>query len=462
MKARVAQGVDRKKLMLYLFVTLAAFTLVLIPAFVLPQYLEVISTINTTIILVIMVQFYIAIVFGLKKIREPPPLKEWPFVSIIIPAYNEESVLPRSIEANQSLDYPYDKLELIYVYEAKGTDRTEEILVDYASNDSRIKPLMRNAHNGGKAAATNYGIKHSRGDIIVCFDADHSLDASSLKRAVRRLMENPKVMCVKGRYRTINKDEGLLAKLSGIERDVSDRIIQYGHDVFGGFSCMGGNAFFKRKVFDELGYFDERTLTEDVDFSLKIHEAGYELRVDPSVFSWEESPASLTQWWHQRKRWSRGWIQSARKHIGVVMRCPRISLVKKIDTLYFLLLTILQPPMFLIYPSSILSLTMGLTISSVFPAWVINLLGILLTLSSVLAATMVWLKDYGDGERFRSDEVIMLPLVLFYMSLHVLVYWISFIEEFILRTRNEFVKTDRTGAVSTLMQLKSERVDPSV
>jgi len=447
LKAKIAGDVDTKKLIVYFFITLIAFSIVTIPAFIYPQYLNVISTINTTIIIILTIQFYLYTISGLRNQPQYPEKIDWPMVSIVIPSYNEESVLPRSIDTMFAIDYPKDRIEFIYVYEAKGTDKTKDILTERSRNEPRIRALMRDESNGGKAAATNYGFKHSKGSIVACYDADHSLVTDSVKNAVRTLLSDPNVMCVKGRYRTINKNEGVLAKISGVERDIADSLIWYGHDVIRGFTCMGGNAFFKREIFDKIGYFHESTLTEDVDYSLRIHEAGYALRINPDIVSWEESPASLSQWWHQRKRWARGWIQSSLMHITRILSSPNISVIKKIDTFFLLLLTLIQPIMILFSPSSIVSI-FGLTVQNYYPSWILPVIGGLLSVSSIIAAIIVWIKDYHNGERFRWDEIIMLPAVAVYMSLLVMVAWIGFIEEFILKTKNEFVKTDRTGSVT--------------
>ena len=457
MKTKVAGDVDAKKILVYFIITLIAFSVVLIPAFIYPQYLGIISTLNITIMIILTIQFYLYTFFGLQNQPRYPENMDWPMVSIIIPSFNEENVLPRSIDAMLAIDYPKDRIEFVYVYEKKGTDKTKNILAERSKNEIRIRPIMRNESTGGKAAATNFGIKQSQGSIVACYDADHSLVHDSVKNAVRTLMADTKVMCVKGRYRTINKDEGILAKVSGIERDIADTLIWYGHDVIRGFTCMGGNAFFKRDIFDELGYFHESTLTEDVDYSLKIHKAGYELRINPDIVSWEESPASLSQWWHQRKRWARGWIQSSLMHINHILTSSNVSAIKKIDTFFLLLLTIIQPLMFLFSLSSLVSM-FGLTVSNYYPSWVLPTIGGLLSFSIIIAAIIVWIRDYRKGERFRWDEIIYLPAVAIYMSLLAIVAWIGFIEEFILKSKNEFIKTDRSGIVTT--SIKSSLDEP--
>ena len=100
----------------------------------------------------------------------------------------------------------------------------------------------------------------------------------------------------------------------------------------------------------------------------------------------------------------------------------------------------------------------GLTVSNYYPSWVLPTIGGLLSFSIIIADIIVWIRDYRKGERFRWDEIIYLPAVAIYMSLLVIVAWIGFIEEFILKSKNEFIKTDRSGKVT--MSIKSSLDEP--
>jgi cellulose synthase/poly-beta-1,6-N-acetylglucosamine synthase-like glycosyltransferase len=253
---------------------------------------------------------------------------------------------------------------------------------------------------------------------------------------------------VKGRCRTINKDEGLLAKIAGVERDIAENIIIPQHDIINGFSFFGGgHAFFRKKIFEEIGYFDESIMCEDIDYSIKIHKAGYNIRVDPTVISWEESPADFNQWWHQRKRWSRGWIQCALTHIRSIPGHPKFSTIKKLDTLYYLIITIMLPTTLLLYPSGILSY-LGFSPETFYPGWFITFVGIAIAMSSMFAFAAVQYKDYKRGEKVRWREIPVIFELVVYMPLVLFVSWVGWVDEFLLNSEKEYVKTMRSGVNS--------------
>ena len=436
--------------LIYIILTVSIISLIILPSLFFSAYLTLWVTILNTFMIIAALRFYFLMALSLKKPEKVSvDESELPFVSIIVPAYNEAKVLPRNIESMIALDYPMDRIEFLYVYEAKSSDETEAIIKGYASKDPRVVPIRRDSLRGGKGAAANDGILLAKGDVIGSFDADHSLEPDAVKKAVRAL-KGENVVCVRGRCRTINKGEGLVSMVAGIERDIFDSIDIYSRQSLGGFTFFsGGHAFFNRRVFDTLGMFNEEILTEDIDYSLKIHDAGLKISVDPSIVSWEESPSTLGAWWSQRRRWTRGWMQCARLYLKRLVTNRAISLVKKLDIAFMLVMTILLILMILNYPLVVLS-WVGLSMASLYPEPVLFFFGVLIALSPFVAVTIVLLKDSRKGEPFRWREVPLTLLMWPYQFLQMAVSWVAFEDEFILRRKNEYVKTNRSGATSKL------------
>jgi len=451
LKSKLPGSANPSRGLLYLLLTAGIISLIILPALLFSAYLTFWVTLLNTLLIIAVFRFYFLMAFSLKKsekeLESYGKLSELPFVSMIIPAYNEAKVLPRNIESMIALDYPKDKIEFLYIYEAKSSDNTEEVIKNFASRDSRVIPVRRDSQRGGKGAAANDGIQMAKGEVIGSFDADHSLEPDALKRAVRAL-EAANVVCVRGRCRTINKREGLIPMVAGIERDIFDSIDIYARQGLGGFTFFsGGQAFFKREVFNSLGPFSEEVLVEDIDYSLKIHKAGLDIRVDPSIVSWEESPASLGAWWSQRKRWTRGWMQCTKLHLKDLMASRSISLIKKLDIGFLLVMTILLILMILNYPLVLLS-WFGLSMASLYPASILLIFGILIIISPFVAVTMVVFKDYQKGETLRWKEILLTLLMWPYQFLQMAVSWVAFEDEFILRKASEYEKTSRSGATS--------------
>ena len=447
MRSKLSES-DLRHLLPYALLTMAIVALIAIPVFFSQIYLIFYITVLYLMLIIVAVRFYLSLAVSIRRLphyflRD----SNWPYVSLVIPAYNEEQVLKRTIASMLALDYPKNMLEIIYVYESKSTDRTEEIILDYARSYSRIIPVKRESSQGGKAAALNFGLNFVQGEVIGIFDADHSIEPAALKLAVMAL-DSPKVACVKGRCRTINKSESILARVAGMERDLIERLDIYSRYVMGGLSVFGGGQFFlKRSTLESLGPFDEEIMTEDIDYSLRIHEAGLEIRVDPRIVTWEETPASFSNWFSQRKRWARGWMQCTRVHTLQIIFNTKMSFVKKIDAISTLIMSVLMVVMILTYPL-VIFVYFGLTLSSLIPYWLIFWIGLLLTISPLLAGLIVWHYDIKNGENMHWKDLHALVLIWPYQFLQLFVAWTALEDEFMLKRKSEYVKTLRTGAIS--------------
>lgn len=114
--------------------------------------------------------------------------KYQPTVSILIPAYNEEKVIGRIVQRMTELTYPKDKLQIVIIDDA-STDATGKIAEQYSKAYSHIKVVHRNEKEGrkGKASALNAGLKHAKGEIVLCFDADYYPQKASWKNLPKSL-----------------------------------------------------------------------------------------------------------------------------------------------------------------------------------------------------------------------------------------------------------------------------------
>jgi len=335
---------DNKSILLSLLIFIFVSALLAMPFMFLPiESLSIYGKVSILtligLVLFMAVKYFIPSLIGVSRPGDVEDLKRFPFVSIIISVYNEEKVLPRTIESLLSLDYPKDRIEFIYVYQENCTDRSEEVILSYARSDSRVKPLKREMSSedkvvvNPKADSMNYGLEHVKGEIIGFLDADHSLVRDAVQRAIYWLNKD-EVACVRGRIRAINKGENFLAKLVGVERGIAECLSSYGTFLLGGFTHFpGGQGFFRREIFQEIGLFNHDMLVEDIDFSAKVHENGYEIVVDTGISSWEEVPATLSSLWEQRMRWSLGWMQCAIKHFIPTLK-SKMSRSKQLDTLF--------------------------------------------------------------------------------------------------------------------------------
>ena len=443
MNAITKESFDIKCNLYYIIATMLIFIIILIiPGVFSQNYIKFLGTVVFLFLAFMALRSYL-IAFVSMESHKFCSQKEtdWPFVSIIVSAYYEEAVLDRTIQSVLKLDYPKDKVEILYVFESHCTDRTEEIILKYALQDPRIKPIRKTSKSGGHAAANNYGISFAKGQIIGIFDADQSLNPDLLKKAVV-LFDKPSIGCVRGRCRVINRDSNLLSRVVALERDSIERIGIYGAYKLGGFANFGGaHGFFKRETFEKIGLFDEEILCEDIDFSVRLHMAGYEIMHNPDLQSWEEVPTRMGPWWTQRKRWARGWMQVWRKYNWNVLECKNMSRYKKIDT--FISLAASLSPVFTIFTFPLISLSYLGYETSFFCRTNVLSLWMVVTFAPFATALLVWALDSRDYGRQSLADIPVSLLLIPYIFLQFTVNWLALMDEFILNRPSSFIKTGR-------------------
>ncbi|MBI4971205.1 MAG: glycosyltransferase family 2 protein [Candidatus Omnitrophica bacterium] len=234
--------------------------------------------------------------------------KEYPFVSILIPAHNEEAVIESTLDSMLDLDYPADKLE-IFVIDDESTDGTAKILDRYAKEYRRVKPIHVPKGQGrkGKAFALNRATKMSKGDIICIYDADNNPEPNALKYLVAELMSDPKISVVCGKVRTQNRKKNLLTKFINLEFISHQWMVQAGRWYRNKITMIPGTNFvIRKKILNEIGGWDEQALTEDTELTLRILQMGNYVSFNPFAITWEQEPESWGVWQRQRLRWLMG------------------------------------------------------------------------------------------------------------------------------------------------------------
>ena len=234
--------------------------------------------------------------------------RDYPPVSIVIPAHNEELVIEKTLQSMVGLDYEKSKLEVFAVNDG-STDRTEEIIQSFHAEYPWIHlvNVPKEKARQGKANALNYGLSLAKHDLIAIYDADNSPEPKSLKILVAGLVGDPKIAATVGKVRTINKEKNILTKFINIEFIAHQWTAQAGRWVMHGITMLPGTNFvLRKKVLDEVGGWDTQSLTEDTELSLRILSAGYKIWFLPNAISWEQEPQEWAVWFKQRQRWVQG------------------------------------------------------------------------------------------------------------------------------------------------------------
>jgi len=311
-----------------------------------------------------------------KELFKPSTYK--PRVSIIVPAYNEEKVVARTIETLIEADYPNKE---IIVVDDGSKDNTYGIASEYIRNG--IKVVRR--PNGGKFAALNTGIAVSTGEIIITVDADSMIARAAISEMVRGF-ENPGVAGVAGNLKVFNRTN-LLTRLQALEYIVQIQIVRRAFENFGSLTVASG-AFsaFRKTALQEAGNYDPDYLLEDFDITIKLLKSHQILHGSNEAVCYTEAPETLGDVYRQRLSWFRGDFQNFWKHRDAFFN-PRFGIMSKLTFPYMLLSMTLVPfASLIVMVTSVIMLMDGEWLTLLLAFGLFTTLQILVSILAVLVA----------------------------------------------------------------------------
>ena len=253
-----------------------------------------------------------------------------PKVTVLIPAHNEEGVIGNLLQRMADLTYPKDKLEVVVIDDG-STDKTPQIVDEYATNYPFIKSIHRSDGGLGKPSALNCGSLFSNGEIVLTFDADYFPQLDIVEKLVAPFID-PEVGAVQGRVTVVNEEDSLVSKIVTLERTGGYRIDQLARDDLDLIPQYGGTVGgFRRETLKEVGGWVDDNLTEDTDLTCRIALKGYKIRYVNDAECYEEAVKSWRAYWNQRYRWARGHMQCAVKYLGKFLRSEYLGFWKKLE-----------------------------------------------------------------------------------------------------------------------------------
>ena len=248
--------------------------------------------------------------------RVEEPKEGWPGVSVLIPAYNEESVIATSVTDALAADYP--NLEVL-VLDDGSTDGTETAAQQAAGGDRRCR-VIRDPVNRGKADRLNFGFRQARHELVAVIDADTHLHPYALKLVVTRMRRSALVAAVAGAPHVTNRGRFLLA-MQVLEAATIIGLIRRTHSLTGRVGVVAGVlGLFRRDRVLAVGGYDPRMATEDIDLTWKLLLAGWETVYEPHALVGMQVPSTLRALWAQRTRWARGQGEVLHTHLRDVSR----------------------------------------------------------------------------------------------------------------------------------------------
>ncbi|HEX2960763.1 MAG TPA: glycosyltransferase [Ignavibacteriales bacterium] len=238
----------------------------------------------------------------------------FPFVSIIVPVYNEGKVLENSVKSLLELDYP--NYEIIIVNDG-STDNTKEVAEElvgvHKGRVESVRVSLINKPNGGKSKALNAGIQYSKADFVLCMDGDSQLSTNTLKYGIKHFTD-PSIGAVAGNVKVLNRKK-ILTDLQALEYVEGLNMPRSAQSLIKLVNIIPGPVgIFRKKAIQDAGWYSSDTFAEDADLTLNIMAAGWKIYYEQNAVSYTEAPETLNQLLKQRYRWTRGILQSILKH----------------------------------------------------------------------------------------------------------------------------------------------------
>jgi biofilm PGA synthesis N-glycosyltransferase PgaC len=245
-----------------------------------------------------------------------PPPEGWPGVTVLIPAYNEEAVVGRCVQAALRVDYPH--LEVL-VLDDGSSDRTAAAARAAGGDDPRLE-VVADPVNRGKAERLNLGIGRARHELFIVCDADTHLQPLAPKLLVSRMARSHRIAAVAGGPHVTNR-RNLLAALQILEVSSIIGLIRRTQALIGRVGVVAGVlGLFRRDAVLEVGGYNGRMATEDIDLSWRLLMAGWETTFEPAALVGMQVPVTMGALWAQRCRWARGQGEVLHIYLREVMR----------------------------------------------------------------------------------------------------------------------------------------------
>jgi cellulose synthase/poly-beta-1,6-N-acetylglucosamine synthase-like glycosyltransferase len=266
-----------------------------------------------------------------------------PKVAVLIPAYNEEKVIVRTVRAALNSNCP--NLRVIVIDDG-SKDRTLEVArAAFTAEERAGRVLILTKPNAGKAEALNYGIEHIQdAELFVGIDADTIIAGDAISRLVPHFI-NPKVGAIAGNAKVGNR-VNLWTRWQALEYITSQNFERRALDVLGAVSVVpGAIGAWRVSAVREAGGYQIDTVAEDADLTMALLRRGYRVEYEDMALAYTEAPTNANGLMRQRFRWSFGILQAVYKHSGVFARKGALGFVALPNIVIFQILLPLVSPL---------------------------------------------------------------------------------------------------------------------
>jgi glycosyltransferase XagB len=236
-----------------------------------------------------------------------------PNYTVVVALYREASVVEHLVQAIDAFDYPKSKLDIKLVVEQRDFETLARIVE--LRLPGRYEIVVAPAGRPQtKPRALNIALSSARGELIVVYDAEDIPAPDQLRLAASRFAVDKGLDCLQARLAIRNHGESWLSKLFAIEYAILFDVINPGLCALNLPIPLGGSSnHFRVRSLVGVGAWDEWNVTEDADLGIRLARFGYRVKALDSDTS-EEAPYEFGNWFRQRMRWQKGWMQTSIVH----------------------------------------------------------------------------------------------------------------------------------------------------
>ena len=263
-----------------------------------------------------------------------------PPVTIIVPVYNEESVIEPALRSLLELRYP---VYHVIVVDDGSSDATFERALALSGRYGDSTILVVRKINGGKASALNVGVAMATTEFVLCMDGDSRLHPDTLRFAMRHFVD-PRIGAVAGNVKVVNR-HNLWTRLQALEYVEGLNTARRAQGFLRVVNIIPGPiGVFRRAALTRAGGYDTDTFAEDADLTLKLLTAGWHVAYEENAIAYTEAPERYLDLIKQRYRWTRGILQALRKRASW-LNSPRRGVALWLSLLVMLFEAIVWPAM---------------------------------------------------------------------------------------------------------------------
>ncbi len=256
------------------------------------------------------------------------PTAQLPMYSILVPLYEESTVIPQLLAALNALDYPAEKLDIKLILEARDT-LTAQALAEFALPPHYEVLTLADVGPRTKPKALMAAMPRVKGEMITIYDAEDIPHPQQLRDAVAHMAHfGPNCACLQAVLQVQPMARALLGNHFALEYATWFNVLLPGFARAGYPLPLGGTSnHFRTAALLHAGGWDPYNVTEDADLGLRLARFGYTVQTFPSPTQ-EEAPPHLAAWMNQRTRWMKGWLQTLAVHLWQAKSLSRQAGIK--------------------------------------------------------------------------------------------------------------------------------------